>query len=293
MKRQIHLKKAIAVLVGVTLFEAVGVAATTIYMLITDMVHAAQPALVALVLLSLVSVSGSLLAILSVRPILRVDTMLDQTEHSIEDLNHLNNTLRAQRHDFMNHLQVVYTLIELKEFDEAGAYLDKVYSDIQKVSRVLKTGIPAVNAILQAKVQMCESRGITVTIDVRSSLADLAIPAWEFCRVLGNIIDNGMHALLSAESGRDSSSNDMQLTIEIFEDLRRHGFRISNNGPAIPPELWKRIFDAGFTTRGDAGEGMGLTICRELLAECGGTLKVYSNNNLTIFEGFVPRRSDT
>jgi signal transduction histidine kinase len=76
----------------------------------------------------------------------------------------------------------------------------------------------------------------------------------------------------------------MQLKIEIFEDLRRHGFRISNNGPAIPPELWNRIFDAGFTTRGEAGEGMGLTICRELLAECGGTLKVYSNNNLTTFD---------
>ena len=83
------------------------------------------------------------------------------------------------------------------------------------------------------------------------------------------------------------------MKIEIGEDLRRYRFRISNNGPAIPPELWQRIFDEGFTTRPE-GSGMGLAICRRLLGACGGKLRVFSDDSETVFEGSLPRaRADS
>jgi sensor histidine kinase regulating citrate/malate metabolism len=274
MQRRYNLKKVVAIMVGITLLQTVGVAAITVFMMATSKLQMNRPELVALFFLALISVAGSMVSVMSVRPIIDFGSKLKQTEDSIEDLNKLNNTLRAQRHDFMNHLQVVYSLMELKDFEEAGRYIEKVYADIQKVSRVLKTSIPAVNAILQAKAQMCESRGIEAAIDVRSTLSDAAIPEWELCRVLGNIIDNAIHALLeSGNTGRKL------LKVEIFEDLRNHGFRITNNGPAIPPNLLDRIFEAGFTTRQQGGEGMGLTICREIMESCGGNLRVYSNNS--------------
>ena len=37
---------------------------------------------------------------------------------SFHNLEVLNSTLRTQRHDQMNHLQVVYGMIELGEYDE-------------------------------------------------------------------------------------------------------------------------------------------------------------------------------
>ena len=36
-------------------------------------------------------------------------------QESYHDLEKLNSELRAQRHDYLNHLQVVYGLLELKE----------------------------------------------------------------------------------------------------------------------------------------------------------------------------------
>lgn len=37
---------------------------------------------------------------------------------SYQNLEKLNSNLRAQRHDYLNHLQVVYGLMEMEEYEE-------------------------------------------------------------------------------------------------------------------------------------------------------------------------------
>jgi sensor histidine kinase regulating citrate/malate metabolism len=108
------------------------------------------------------------------------------------------------------------------------------------------------------------------------------MPSWEFCRVLGNLIDNAIYAL-------QVNAEEKCIRIELFEDLKAYGFRIINNGPEIPEDIRGRIFDAGFTTKGEDGEGMGLSITRKLLSEAGGSISVISSTEETIFEGFIPR----
>ena len=70
---------------------------------------------------------------------------------SYRNMENLNRTLRSQRHDYMNHLQVVISMIELEEYDNLKEYLEPVYLDIQKTGKALKTSKPAVNALLSAK----------------------------------------------------------------------------------------------------------------------------------------------
>ncbi|MBZ9632908.1 sensor histidine kinase [Clostridium sp. FP1] len=212
-------------------------------------------------------------------------------EHNIEysmlkdtlgQLENLNKTLRGQRHDFMNHLQVVYSLMEMEEYAEATGYIEKVFTDIQRINKVLKTSKPAVNALLQAKIDYGEKRGIKTEILVTSALEDLLVPAWEFCRVLGNIIDNAIYAL--QEGGENKN-----IKIELFEDLKTYRFRIKNNGPKICEEWINRIFDTGVTTKGEKGEGMGLSIVKDILLKYEGDIEMFSDNEVTIFEGWVPR----
>ncbi|NTV89496.1 MAG: GHKL domain-containing protein, partial [Clostridiales bacterium] len=203
-----------------------------------------------------------------------------ETDSRLEDLN---KTLRAQRHDFMNNLQVVYSLIEMDEYKDAKDYIEKVYNDIQSVNRVMKTSNPAINALLQAKVLNSEKHGICVELIATTKLTDLKIPSWELCRVLGNLIDNAIYALL------DKKPPAMKLTIELSEDLKNYIFRISNNGCMIPEDIIPRLFEPGFTTKGDKGDGMGLAISHGIIEENGGSLSVRSNEELTVFECTVPR----
>lgn len=206
----------------------------------------------------------------------------DMMQKSLEQMEKLNNTLRAQRHDFMNHLQIVYSLMEMEEYEEARNYIDKVFNDIQKVNKVLKTSNPAVNALLQAKLLYAEKKGINMEVAVTSQLKDLKMPSWEFCRVLGNIIDNGIYALQSKDINRI-------LQVELYEDIKMYRFRIKNNGPEIPKDIKNRLFEGGFTTKGQEGEGMGLYIVKELIESYGGSISVCSDENITIFEGGVKK----
>ena len=203
-------------------------------------------------------------------------------KHTLEQLEKLNKTLRAQRHDFMNHLQVVYSLMEMEEYLEATEYIEKVFKDIQKVNKILKTANPAINALLQAKTLYAEKRGIKTEIAITTSFKDLKVPSWEFCRVLGNIIDNAIYAL-------QESKEEKIIKVELFEDLKVYGFRIKNNGPAIPEEIIDKIFKAGITTKGEKGEGMGLAIVKDILMEYEGDIRVTSDKAVTVFEGWIPR----
>lgn len=203
---------------------------------------------------------------------------------TIKYLESFNKTLRSQRHDYLNHIQVIYSLMELEEFEEARKYIEPVYKDIVRISKALKTSKPAVNALLQAKLQMAEQNEIDMELEVKSDLKSLNMEAWEFCRVVGNIIDNSIFALKLKADNR-------YMFVEFGEDLGTIKINISNNGPIIPKEIMDNIFKEGFTTKGDKGDGMGLAIVKEIVENFDGTVDVTSDEQRTSFEIVIPKKS--
>lgn len=201
----------------------------------------------------------------------------------VGQMDELNRALRAQRHDFLNHLQVVFSLIEMEEYQEAGDYIEKVYGDMQSVSRAMRTDSPAINALLRAKLADCENAGILTELDSAGTWKDLPMPVWEFCRVLSNLIDNAIDAL---EHTPNSS-----LRIMLREDVHGYAFSVANNGPAIPEDSLRRIFEAGVSSHGE-GRGMGLYIVRKTLESYGGEIHVTSDAERTIFSGLIPHRKE-
>ncbi|EHI98216.1 signal transduction histidine kinase regulating citrate/malate metabolism [Clostridium sp. DL-VIII] len=203
----------------------------------------------------------------------------------IDTINYLeafNKTLRTQRHDYLNHIQVIYSLMELEEFDEARKYIEPVYKDIVRVSKALKTSKPAVNALLQAKLQMAEKNKIDIELEIKSDLKHLNMEPWEFCRIMGNIIDNAIFALKLKPDNR-------YMLIELSEDLQSIKLNISNNGDNIPTEIIDKIFEEGFTTKGSKGDGMGLAIVNEIVTNFSGTISVTSTEERTFFEIILPK----
>ena len=108
------------------------------------------------VILSLI-LAGCLVILL--RSYMRLTSRNKALRESVENLGALNDRLRMDRHDYLNHLQIVYGLMELEEYDEMNEYLRKVYKELLKTGKAIKTSKPAINALIAAKMAECEERG--------------------------------------------------------------------------------------------------------------------------------------
>lgn len=281
-RKKLNIRKAARFAVVINALQVGTMAAVLLYVILSGRLDR-QVEILALAVVMLIVTWG---AALDIREALNAQRIADQAkmlEEAYGQLEDLNGTLRKQRHDFMNHLQVVFSLMELGDSAEAMQYVESVYGDIKKTGNALKTAIPAVNALIAAKRQDCAERGIEFEINIGSGWPDLPVPGWEMCRVMGNLIDNARDALLESDEPVNR-----RITLALDETPAAFTFRVSNNGPKIPEALLERIFDMGFTTKSD-GHGSGLSIVEEILRQYGGSIDVESDEKATTFSVSIPK----
>ncbi len=273
-------KKAAVFAFTVNVLEIVAALALTAIVFISD---SGRMAGTAVVFLSLIVILGAAVDIREAVGAIRMNADVNSLDETVQAMTAQNRQLRVQRHDFLNHLQVVYSLMEMEEYEEAMKYITQVYGDIRALGNTLKTASAPVNALLMAKTEECRSRGIRMETEVHARWEDLPVADWEICRCLGNLIDNARDAL------RDTRHPMIRVTLT--EDVRGFGFSVRNNGPRIDGKDLENIFEAGFSLKGE-GRGMGLYITRQTLREAGGDIRVESDDRQTVFIGFIPRTGE-
>jgi hypothetical protein len=106
-------------------------------------------------------------------------------EDTLDRLEKLNTELRAQRHDFMNHLQVVHSLIEMDEYKAADEYIEKVYDDIQRGKQNNEDFCCRCQRASSGEVMACEKQDINMELDVRTQLKTLLSHPGSFAGCLG------------------------------------------------------------------------------------------------------------
>ena len=279
---QFNIRKAVTYVIVINSLQILAVVALAVYILHEGVNQTLRGPLGDVVVLMLAGVV-SFGAVMDIREAYKAGKMsvkLNGLNETVDQMNDLNIALLAQRHDFLNHLQVVYSLIEMHEYEEANRYIDQVYGNIQSVSQALKTACAPVNALLRAKMAEAKQRGIEVELTVHAVWDSLPVASWEMCRVLSNLIDNAMDALADTKNAA--------LQISLGEDVRSISFEVKNNGPMIPEKLCASIFEAGFSGKGE-GRGMGLYIARETMRSVKGDLTVESTPEFTAFRGYLPK----
>ncbi len=86
-------------------------------------------------------------------------------------------------------------------------------------------------------------------------------------QVFINLIKNAIDAVES------SAVKTISITVKGIDN--KMIFSIKDSGPGIPPHLRDQIFIPFFTTK-EEGSGIGLSLCRQIVYQHGGTLKLYS-----------------
>lgn len=277
----IDIRKASAFAIIVNIAELLVLLVFVVYLLFLDRPGDSSEMVQALAVISAVMAGWG--AVLDIRQALLMSRrahVLEELQQINQDMDLLNHTLRAQRHDFLGHLQVVYSLMEMGESQDASDYLEKVYGEIRAVSAVLRTDSTAVNALLQVKAAACKDADIRLQLNITSSLKGISLPPWELCRVLSNLLDNAMEAV--------RERRDPLLTLDISENLKGFTFAVFNNGAPVARDKRETLFDPGVSTKGE-GRGMGLFIVKETLLHADGEVSYESDERGTTFTVFLPK----
>lgn len=118
-----------------------------------------------------------------------------------EKLEELNKDIRQLRHDYINHLTSIGTLIEHKNYPDALQYIERLTESTHCNETIFSTGNHLADAILTGKSNECKE---FADIEFNGIITD-RINNIDMCAILANALDNAIEACRKC-SGRSKIS---------------------------------------------------------------------------------------
>ncbi|MGL5152965.1 MAG: ATP-binding protein [Clostridium sp.] len=198
-------------------------------------------------------------------------TIVNNMAEELTGVKELTWNLRAQNHEFMNKLHTISGLIQLEEYDKAVEYIYETSVKRGLITDNLK-GIreAALQGLIFSKYNKADEAKIKFELDENSKLDKLTsyIIPQELLTIVGNLLENSIEELRGKENGWISLSIIQEEKIVI---------EVKNNGTQINSELKDKIFNMGYSTKGE-NRGFGLYNIIKIVNNCNGDLELTSND---------------
>ncbi|MCH8999575.1 MAG: ATP-binding protein, partial [Proteobacteria bacterium] len=91
-------------------------------------------------------------------------------------------------------------------------------------------------------------------------------------RAVINVFDNACQAM-RGEGDAETQSAERLLTVRTRERDGRIEVLIEDRGPGIPPDVYERIFEPLYSTKG-FGVGLGLPVVKQIMEQHGGGIEI-------------------
>jgi len=215
---------------------------------------------------------------------------IDRMARELSRVQEYSEMLRSQTHEYSNKLNLIAGFIQLGAGREALELITRESSDYQDLMTFLNEAVPdpAISAIILGKYSRAQELKIRFRVDPQSHMAD--VPAWlhreKIVTILGNLLDNAFEAVQPlAEAGREVR---LSMT-DLGRDLV---FEVEDAGRGVDAETAPRIFERGFSTKNQAGRGVGLSLVKETIADLGGEILLGTSElGGALFTVVLPKRS--
>ena len=188
---------------------------------------------------------------------------------------------------------------KLRDMRTGVEVLGVVSQRLDELSKILRRGSStqsqttpdvSLNEIINETIALLDAR--LQSVELSLALGD--IPNLEAQRshlsvVVSNLLSNAVDAL--------DDEHNLSRRIRVESGERREAgrnwvyIRVEDNGPGVSIELREKVFEEFFTTKSrDAGTGIGLTLCRDVVREHRGDLRIRSSEVLkgACFEMILP-----
>jgi signal transduction histidine kinase len=167
--------------------------------------------------------------------------------------------LLAARNNSDRLFEMIEDLLDLARFEGGSALIDK-----KPVSSRDLLG-----DIAERERELVTSRGLQLKLETEPKLPKVEVSMSRIEQVFANFISNAVKFSPSGSAITLSAKKENDKSVR---------FAVKDEGPGIPQNLQRRIFDKFFriADRGDQGAGLGLSIAREIVLAHGGNVGVSS-----------------
>lgn len=225
-----------------------------------------------------------------------ISTFRDMTElyslaEQITGVKMYAEALRVHNHEFRNKLHTIAGLIHMDKGEEALSFITGTRESWQAMTTFVACRVknPSVGGILMGKIGRCRELGVELTVDPDSYCGpSVSVGENRLVIIIGNLLDNAIEAVLSCPRG------DRRIDFSIFDESGRILICVRDNGCGIPPENRDRLFERGFSTKGEHGtRGYGLFNVQNAVEACGGEISAESEEGrYTEFLVNIPNGQD-
>lgn len=191
-----------------------------------------------------------------------------------EGTKFLVDSMRANNHDFTNKLHVILGLIQIGQYEKAISYIQNI-SIIQRetISKVMNSiENPSFAALIVGKIARASECNVKFILSEGTCFKndDITIPSEALVTITGNLIDNALDSM-----NMDTSKTEKELSLGVYTRPDELLIIVRDTGTGIPEEIKDKIFENGFSTKGE-GRGIGLYHTKQLIESLGGKITVES-----------------
>ncbi len=220
-----------------------------------------------------ITILVSLLALVSIIRLLirtREQAVRMTQEVYVEDINNMFTSIRGQRHDFLNHVQVIHTMVQMGRTEQLKSYVADLVTETQEVSDIVHHSSPALAAFVQAKMTVSIGRGIAFTYELPDNwnTEETTIKVIDIIKIMGNLVDNAFDETETLPLDQRYVHASIQIADGIIN------LQVSNRGRMLDSREKERIFQPGYSTKGTGHSGLGLAIVLERVKHYKGKVDV-------------------
>lgn len=185
-------------------------------------------------------------------------------------------TQRRLTHEFSNHLDSLYFMLEQGDVAEAKKYLSKLNKSVASATAVVNTHNPLLDSILSRKYEEAAAKGVTLYFDL-TDLRDLTLEKTDLVIVVSNLLNNAIEAA--------AQTDQPEIHVRIKRSADEYILSVRNR---VRENV--EIPEGGLphSTKKEPGHGMGLANVRDVLARYGAEYTLSCRENWFRFTCAVP-----
>ncbi|HET7868210.1 MAG TPA: PAS domain S-box protein [Burkholderiaceae bacterium] len=156
-----------------------------------------------------------------------------------------------------------------EQAERAGRVIKSVHDFVRRRGQ-LRERVPAdhlIESVLPLVRLAARKSGTRIEVDVATPVSAVTCDRTMVEQVILNLARNAIQAM---EEATPQAERTLGLRVRSL-DGKRVSFSVADLGPGITPEVAQRLFTPFFTTKPD-GMGLGLSLCRTVIEQHGGTL---------------------